>query len=121
MQETIDIILYIVYTTYSKNSSYYSILIIIYSNLKLKELRSINKFRQLCVCPHKSHYDGFSFWHTKKLIRHGPHSYALMMGYTPDFKFHLLKYGQGRYNSRDVIDEKYVDCQEIEGMFIDHC
>lgn len=71
----------------------------------------------LINCPHKSNYDGYSFWHPSKLIRDGKHSYAVSLSYTKEFKFKLLKYGKGKWNSKQVISEKEIDVEEFEEMF----
>lgn len=67
--------------------------------------------------PHKSKYDGYSFWHPAKLIHEGRHSAAISLSYTPDFEFHLKQYGKGRYNSRDVLDEVTITAAEFAEVF----
>lgn len=91
------------------------------------EWRSININKQnieydsgkavLINCPHKSDYDGYSFWHPSKLIRDGKHSYALSVSYTNDFIFKLIKYGRGKCNRNEVIDQKEIGVEEFEEMF----
>lgn len=71
----------------------------------------------LIAMPHSSDYDGFSFWHPSKLVREGRHSNALSIGYTDDFNFKLVKYGKGKYNSRDIIDEQEISVEEFEEAF----
>lgn len=71
----------------------------------------------LINCPHKSNYDSYSFWYPSKLVRDGKHSYAVSLGYTNDFKFKLVKYGKGKWNSRDIIAEKEISAEEFEEMF----
>lgn len=71
----------------------------------------------LINCPHNSQYDGFSFWHPIKLVRDGKHSSSISIGYNEDFKFKLIKYGKGKYNSRDIIDEIEISVEEFEEMF----
>lgn len=68
----------------------------------------------LIAMPHNSKYDGYSFWHPAKLVRNGNHSYALSIGYTNEFKFKLVKYGKGKSNSKDIIDEKEITVKEFE-------
>lgn len=71
----------------------------------------------LIAMPHSSAYDGYCFWHPAKLIRNGSNSYARTFGYTNDFTFKLKKYGQGRYNSNKVIDEREITASEMEDAF----
>ena len=71
----------------------------------------------LIACPHKSEYDGYCFWHPSKLVRAGRHSNAVSISYTEDFTFRLKKYGQGKYNSHEVIDEIPIGYDELEKIF----
>lgn len=71
----------------------------------------------LIACPHNSEYDGFCFWHTSKLVREGRNSNTVQIIYTEDFTFYLKKYGKGKYNSRDVIDEVQLAYDELEEIF----
>lgn len=58
--------------------------------------------------PHSSKYDGWSFWHPKKLIRKaGGKGYFLSLAYTEDWRFTLKKGSQ----------EKVVGPSEIEESF----
>lgn len=67
--------------------------------------------------PHKSAYDGYAFWHPSKLIRYGSNSYERTLSYTDDFKFKLKKFGKGKYNKFDVVDEIEISAEEIESAF----
>ncbi len=71
----------------------------------------------LIKCPNKSQYAGYSFWHPAKLVKEGSNSYANEIVYNENFKFKLLKYGQGRYNSREIIDSIEIDYEELENAF----
>lgn len=64
--------------------------------------------------PNKSEYAGYSFWISKKLVRSGKHPAALEISYKDDFIFHLLKYGNGRFNSREIIDDIPLAADEME-------
>lgn len=77
----------------------------------------------LIACPHASDYDGYSFWHPSKLVRNGRHRAAVSISYTEEFTFRLKKYGKGKYNSREVLDEVQLGYDEIEDVFgvIDDC
>jgi hypothetical protein len=81
-------------------------------NIEAKTERSV-----LINMPHKSDYDGYSFWHPAKLVRKGRHSNAVSIGYTDEFKFKLKKYGKGRYNQSEVIREKEINAEEFEKAF----
>lgn len=53
-----------------------------------------------------SNYDGFVFWHPAKLVRE--EGKMLTFSFNDEFKFNLKKYGQGKWNSRDVVREDCV-------------
>lgn len=71
----------------------------------------------LIKMPNKSKYAEYKFWYPSKLIRNGKHSYAKSLGYTNDFKFKLKKFGNGKYNQFDVIDEIEISVEEFEEAF----
>lgn len=71
----------------------------------------------LIKMPNKSKYAGYKFWHPSKLIRYGSNSYARSVSYTDDFTFKLKKYGNGKYNKFDVIDEIEISVEEFEEAF----
>ena len=81
-------------------------------NIKADTGRSI-----LIQMPHSSDYDGYCFWHSSKLVHDGRHSNAVSIGYTDDFNFRLIKYGKGKWNSSDVIDEIYINASQFEEAF----
>ena len=86
-------------------------------NINKQNIKAETNKSVLISMPHKSKYNGFDFWHSAKLIRAGRHSNAISVGYTDDFKFKLYKYGKGRYNSRDVIEEIEINVDEFEKAF----
>ena len=53
-----------------------------------------------------SNYDGFVFWHPAKLVRE--ERGMLTFSFNDEFKFNLKKYGQGKWNSRDVVREDEI-------------
>lgn len=71
----------------------------------------------LIAMPHKSKYDGFRFWHPAKLVREGKHSGSVSISFTDEFTFNLKKYGNGRYNKTEVIDEITISAEEFELAF----
>lgn len=81
-------------------------------NIKAETGRAV-----LIACPHNSDFDGYSFWHPSKLVRDGRHSNAVSVSYTEEFTFRLKKYGKGRYNSHEVIDEVQLGYDEFEEVF----
>lgn len=68
----------------------------------------------LIAMPHNSKYDGFTFWHSSKLIRAGKHSYALSLSYTDDFVFKLKKVSPRTFK---VLDEEEISVEEFEQAF----
>ena len=71
----------------------------------------------LIKMPHNSDYDGYVFWHPAKLVRNGKHSNAISISYTDEFVFRLKKYGNGKYNKFDIIDEQEIDVCEFRNAF----
>ena len=71
----------------------------------------------LIKMPKKSRYDGYKFWHPSKLVRNGRHSNAVSVGYTDDFTFKLKKFGNGKYNKFDVLDEIEISAEQFEQAF----
>jgi hypothetical protein len=55
---------------------------------------------------HNSNYDSFVFWHPAKLVREEGKMYTF--SFNDDFKFNLKKYGQGKWNSREVVREDNI-------------
>ena len=86
-------------------------------NINKQNIKADTYKAVLISMPKNSDYDGFSFWHPSKLVRDGRNSYAVSVGYTDDFKFKLVKYGKGKYNSRDIIAEIEIDAEEFEEAF----
>lgn len=72
----------------------------------------------LIKMPKKSAYAGYKFWHPAKLVRtEGGKGYFVSFSYTDDFTFTLKKYGNGKYNGREVIDEVTLKGDEIAEHF----
>ena len=53
-----------------------------------------------------SNYDGFVFWHPIKLVREEGKMFTF--SFNDEFKFNLKKYGQGKWNSRDIVREENI-------------
>lgn len=86
-------------------------------NINANQIKADTGKAVLIALPHNSEYDGYAFWHTSKLIRKGKNTAAVSLSYTDEFTFTLKKYGKGKYNSREVIDEKVIDIEEFENAF----
>lgn len=71
----------------------------------------------LIKMPNKSKYAGYKFWHPAKLVIYGSNSYARSVSYTDDFTFKLKKYGNGKHNKFDVINEIEISVEEFEEAF----
>ena len=71
----------------------------------------------LIALPHNSDYNGYSFWFPSKLVKKGKNSAAVSLSYTDDFSFRFVKYGKGRYNRNEVIDEITIAADEFEVVF----
>lgn len=81
-------------------------------NIDVETSRSV-----LIKMPHNSDFDGYKFWHPSKLVRKGRNSNSVSISYNDQFTFKLKKYGNGKYNKRDVIDEIDIDTEEFENAF----
>lgn len=86
-------------------------------NINKNQIKKEGKNAILINCPHNSSYAGYSFWISYKLIRDGLHKGSITISYTDDFTFRLLKYGKGKYNNFDIINETEINVEEFEDMF----
>lgn len=86
-------------------------------NINKQNIKADNEKSVLFACPHNSKLNGFEFWFPAKLVRNGNHSNAVSISYTDDFIFHLKKYGKGKYNKYEIVEELDVGCEEIEMAF----
>jgi hypothetical protein len=86
-----------------------------WKSMQINVLHIVNKTDQAILfnCPHKSKYDGYSFWRPAKLVRDGKHSYAVKVSYTDDSELTLWKYGK----KGNVLDEIKIGAPEFESMF----
>ena len=62
----------------------------------------------LIAFPRKSQLHGYSFWHPAKLVRTGRIVNTVSIGYSGEFVFRLKKYGNGKYNKREVVSEMEI-------------
>jgi hypothetical protein len=54
------------------------------------------------------------FWHPSKLVRYkGKGGYLVSIGFTDDFTFNLFRNGEGKYNSREKIEEVELTANEF--------
>lgn len=56
----------------------------------------------------------WTFWHPKKLVRNGSHSYEVTIGYTDEFKFNCKRTSKRTWN---VLDERVFSVEEIQRAF----
>lgn len=69
----------------------------------------------LIKMPKNSAYAGYMFWHPLKLVRTSNlgKGYFKTFSFTNEFKFKLIKNGNGKYNSREVISEVTLSAEEM--------
>lgn len=77
----------------------------------------LSSYSSLIQMPHNSDFDGYSFWHTNKLIREGKHKNAFKISYSDDFTFNLVKYGKGKWNKKEIIDRINIGVEDFEEAF----
>lgn len=71
----------------------------------------------LIALPHKSEYDGYKFWISTKLVDYAIDENAARVIYNDKFTFKLRKYGNGKYNQREIIDEIEISATELARVF----
>lgn len=71
----------------------------------------------LIAFPRKSQLHGYSFWHPAKLVRTGRIVNTVSIGYSGEFVFRIKKYGNGKYNKREIISEMEIVADEFEQAF----
>lgn len=81
-------------------------------NIEVETVKAI-----LIKMPNNSDYKGFAFWYPTKLVRDGRNKNAVSIGYNDEFTFTLKKFGNGKYNKMDVIDEIKISAEEFEEAF----
>lgn len=86
-------------------------------NINKNKIITENDKSILISMPSTSVYEGYTFWHLKKLVRDGRNKGAISIGFTNEFVFRLKKYGNGKYNKFDVLDEKEISATEMQIEF----
>lgn len=86
-------------------------------NLNDNNISHVGARAVLIKCPASSAYKGYEFWYPLKLIAEGKHSASLTLSYNDASVFTLKKYGKGRFNSRDIVNEKTITATEFESLF----
>ena len=84
-------------------------------NIVENNIEAITNKAYLIKMPNNSNYKGYKFWHTDKLIKKHGKIYKLI--YNDDFVFKLMKYGEGKYNFKDIVKEVEIDSLELEAQF----
>lgn len=84
-------------------------------NIVENNIEAITNKAYLIKMPNNSKYKGYKFWHTDKLIKKHGKIYKVI--YNDDFVFKLMKYGEGKYNFKDIVKEVEIDSLELESQF----
>lgn len=72
----------------------------------------------LIKMPNRSDYSGWVFWFPRKLVRvQGGKGYHLSISFTEEFNFNLKKYGKGKYNRNEVIEELEISSDDMLEAF----
>lgn len=72
----------------------------------------------LIKMPNSSKYNGWYFWHPKKLVREqGGKGYHLTFSFHNNWEFKILLYGKGRYNKRDVLKTEILTSSDMKRIF----
>ena len=67
----------------------------------------------LFKCPNKSIYTGLMFWHPRKLVRQGSHSYAVRISFTKDWVFKLFS----KNKKGNIISEIEITADDFKKCF----
>lgn len=86
-------------------------------NINKQNVKTYTQNAVLIQMPHNSDFDGYYFWLSSKLIRDGRHSNSVSISYTEDFTFKLIKHGKGKWNKKEIINEKIITAEEFESAF----
>ena len=86
-------------------------------DINIQNIDNDNGKATLIKMPNNSKYAGYKFWHPSKLVRDGNNSYAKTFSYNDEFIFKLKKYGNGKWNKFDIIDEIEITPKQMEEAF----
>lgn len=68
----------------------------------------------LISLPHKSDYDGFTFWVSKKLVRPGNNAYEMALSVCEGMEFQIKRVSE---KTRAVLEEKKISAEELIEAF----
>ena len=72
----------------------------------------------LIKMPNSSQYNGWCFWHPRKLVREqGGKGYHLSFSFSDEWAFNLKLYGRGKYNRQDIIREITLNVTEMKECY----
>jgi hypothetical protein len=58
------------------------------------------------------------FWHPKKLVRQsGRGGYRITISFTGEWTFKVFRSGEGRFNRREILEEKQLSAAEFAAYF----
>lgn len=89
-----------------------------------QSIQSETKSSVLIKMPNRSKYNGWVFWHPKKLVREqGGKGYHATFSFTENFVFKIKLYGKGKYNQMDIIRKVELSASEMKEIWcvIDEC
>ena len=73
----------------------------------------------LIKMPKSSDYKDYVFWHPVKCVHENDNKRYITLGYTDEWTFSLKKYGKGKFNKYQVIEEIEITVEEFENAFRD--
>lgn len=72
----------------------------------------------LIKMPNRSQFNGWVFWHPRKLVREqGGKGYHMSFSFLDEWEFKVRLYGRGRHNQADVIREQVLDASQMKSAF----
>lgn len=83
-------------------------------NINCNQIKYSTGRAYLIAMPHKSDYDGFTFWFPEKLVDEGRHGEALRLCIPVDFNFKLKRTSNKTYK---VLAETELDAYELVEQF----
>lgn len=83
-------------------------------NINRNQIKSSTGRAYLIAMPHKSDYDGFTFWFPEKLVDEGRHDEAVRLCIPVDFNFKLKRTSNKTYK---VLAEAELNAYELVEQF----